>query len=394
MNETPGLAGWPAACLPSALPRHPPLTKPQPHNTLYKNRTPEELLTQKIWRLRVKFLFPSPSVTAVKVQSLSLCFDKLTRRSTSTKAAFNGGVPVLLGAPSGSGKPHLYRGRRLLCSALSAAVFVLLLPLLGIYTYTHQPPTTDAVAVHPPHPTTPVSPQTQQNTPPHNAQTQAGGSASTVTSTTASLSTTPTGTCTPSGSDTSLCEDVSELSLQGSDAEGDLALDMGAGSSTRSADTARRRGGGSGSASGLSSLLAPLKPSAAAAAAPMAPPPSSSSASVSSARSGGSSSSGSQHRRRTTGSGCSSSSAASSSDRAAVRQLLAVIDQVLAGRGGGSAALASELTALRARMVEHLEGERRLSDEDMTRAVARIGSLVQALAASLAGAAGSAGPPV
>lgn len=48
--------------------------------------------------------------------------------------------------------------------------------------------------------------------------------------------------------------------------------------------------------------------------------------------------------------------------------------------GKAHAALAGELTALRARLVEHLGGERPLSDDELMRTVARIGSVVQTLA--------------
>lgn len=34
---------------------------------LYYFRTPEELSTAKLWRLRIKFLFASPAVTTVRL---------------------------------------------------------------------------------------------------------------------------------------------------------------------------------------------------------------------------------------------------------------------------------------------------------------------------------------
>lgn len=52
---------------------------------LYYFRTPEELLTQKLWRLRVKFLFSSTDISAVRIQTLSLSFEKLTRRGSIIK---------------------------------------------------------------------------------------------------------------------------------------------------------------------------------------------------------------------------------------------------------------------------------------------------------------------
>lgn len=266
------------------------------------------------------------------MQSLSLSFDKHTKKASAGRGAFMGGVPLLLSAPSESGKPHLYRG-----SSMS----------------------------------------------------------STVTSTTASLTTTPTGTCTPNGSDTSLCcEDMSELSLHGSDAEGDAFEGASTASSStrggaRSADMRRSSGAaaGAGSTSTSSVLGGAARPAPSTTATAPVPNHCSSGASVSSVRSSRSSgsSASSHHRRRTTGSGCGSppppgSASSSSSDRAAVKQLLAVIDQVLAGRGPTSEALSAELVALRRRLTEHASGERRLSDEELTQTVGRIGAVVQSLA--------------
>lgn len=151
-----------------------------PHLSLY-NRTPEELLTQKLWRLRVKFLFSSTSITSVRIQSLSLSFQKRqiasARKGGSSFAGgmMSGAVPTVVGTVGGQhDHPLLYRG----------------------------------------------------------------GSAS--TSTTASMSTTPTGTSTPCSD--SIYEDVSELSVP-SDGEDGASTTSSADGGGRRQHSGKKEGG-------------------------------------------------------------------------------------------------------------------------------------------------------
>jgi hypothetical protein len=51
---------------------------------MFYYRTPEELSTQKLWRIRLKFLFSSvEGANVVRIQSMDMCFDNLTRRTMS-----------------------------------------------------------------------------------------------------------------------------------------------------------------------------------------------------------------------------------------------------------------------------------------------------------------------
>jgi hypothetical protein len=120
------------------------------------------LLTQKLWRLRVKFLFSSTSFTSVRIQTLSLSFDKLTRR---------GGGGAKMGGGGGVGMPQ---------------------------TAVANPGALGRSSSHSHHP-----------------MLYRGGSMSTTTSTTASMTTTPTGSSTPC-SDSVYGEDVSEISEEAS----------------------------------------------------------------------------------------------------------------------------------------------------------------------------------
>lgn len=58
---------------------------PMPNNPqMFYYRTPEEFATQKLWRLRLKFLFASvEGSTVVRIQNMDVCFDNLTRRTMS-----------------------------------------------------------------------------------------------------------------------------------------------------------------------------------------------------------------------------------------------------------------------------------------------------------------------
>lgn len=58
---------------------------PIPNNPqMFYYRTPEELSTQKVWRVRLKFLFSSlEGASVVRVQNMDVCFDNLTRRTLS-----------------------------------------------------------------------------------------------------------------------------------------------------------------------------------------------------------------------------------------------------------------------------------------------------------------------
>lgn len=51
---------------------------------LFYYRTPEEFATQKLWRLRLKFLFATVEGSSeVRIQNMDVCFDNLTRRTLS-----------------------------------------------------------------------------------------------------------------------------------------------------------------------------------------------------------------------------------------------------------------------------------------------------------------------
>jgi hypothetical protein len=124
------------------------------------NRTPEELLSQKLWRLRVKFLFSSTAVSAVRIQTLSLSFEKLTRRGGSGKGSSSSSSSS--GSGGGGGSSSLYRsGMTSVAGGGGGGGMGGMMPRAG----------------HP--------------------MLYRGGSMSTTTSTTASMTTTPTGTCTP-----------------------------------------------------------------------------------------------------------------------------------------------------------------------------------------------------
>ncbi len=106
------------------------LAQPSPLPSFPIHRTPEELLTQKLWRLRVKFLFSSTAISAVRIQALSLSFEKLTRRGSSGKVSnsrsgggggnilYRNDMTSLAGGGGGGGiggmprtvAPMLYRG--------------------------------------------------------------------------------------------------------------------------------------------------------------------------------------------------------------------------------------------------------------------------------------------
>jgi hypothetical protein len=49
---------------------------------LFYFRAPDELLTQRLWRLRLKFLLSSVNVTTIRAQTLVLSFDKPSRRGS------------------------------------------------------------------------------------------------------------------------------------------------------------------------------------------------------------------------------------------------------------------------------------------------------------------------
>ncbi len=141
-------------------------------------------MTQKLWRLRVKFLFSSTAITAVRIQTLSLSFEKLTRRGGGKMSSSGGG--------GGGGSSALYRNHM-----------------------------------------TPVAGGSRGGHP----MLYRGGSMSTTTSTTASMTTTPTGTSTPcSDSIYGDVDVVSELSEEAS-STGSLNSHGRPGSTTSSSES-------------------------------------------------------------------------------------------------------------------------------------------------------------
>lgn len=110
-----------------------------------------------MWRLRVKFLFSSTAVSAVRIQTLSLSFEKLTRRGSSGKGSSSSS------GSGGGGGSSLYRSGMTSVAGGGGGGGGMggMMPRAG----------------HP--------------------MLYRGGSMSTTTSTTASMTATPTGTCTP-----------------------------------------------------------------------------------------------------------------------------------------------------------------------------------------------------
>ena len=109
-----------------------------------------------MWRLRVKFLFSSTAVSAVRIQTLSLSFEKLTRRGNSGKISSSSSS-----GSGGGGGSSLYRTGMTSVAGGGCGGGMGGMPRAG----------------HP--------------------MLYRGGSMSTTTSTTASMTTTPTGTSTP-----------------------------------------------------------------------------------------------------------------------------------------------------------------------------------------------------